>query len=75
MVTSYLDTSPAVGNFRQLRTLQISGNCISSWDMVGRLDRLQLVEMRMRNTPVNSSCRDEETVKQLVIARISSLQH
>jgi hypothetical protein len=43
--------------------------------MVGRLDRLQLVEMRMRNTPVNSSCRDEETVKQLVIARISSLQH
>ena len=39
------------------------------------MDRLQLVEMRMRNTPVNSSCRDEETVKQLGIVRIRSLQH
>jgi len=67
------DISPAVGSFRQLRTLQISGNCITSWDMVGMLDRLQLVEMRMRSNPVNSSCRDEETVRQLVIARISSI--
>jgi hypothetical protein len=69
------DISSAVGSFRQLRTLQISGNCINSWDIVGRLDRLQLVEMRMRkrNNPVNCSFRDEERVRQLVIARISCL--
>lgn len=38
------------------------------------LDRLQLVEMRMRKNPVNSSCRDEETVRQLVIARTNGTQ-
>merc|ERR1711892_1278125 len=40
---------------------------------VGMLDRLHLAELRMRANPVNSSCKDEETVRQLVIARVSSL--
>jgi len=68
-----VDISPTSGSFRQLRTLQLSGNCISSWASVGMLDRLQLSEFRFRNNPVNSSCRDEETVRQLVIARVSSI--
>ena len=68
------DINPAVGSFRQLRTLQLSGNCISSWASVGLLDRLQLAELRFRNNPVNRSCKDEETVRQLVIARVSSVK-
>merc|ERR1719483_601078 len=68
------NVEPVVGSFTQLRSLQLSGNIIGSWDAVGRLDRLNLLELRLRNNPVNRSCRDEETVRQLVIARVSSLK-
>jgi len=67
------DVDPAVGSFTQLQSLQLSGNNIDSWESVGKLDRLNLVELRLRNNPINRTSRDEETVRQLVIARVSSL--
>merc|ERR550517_227708 len=65
------DIIPARGSFKQLRSLQLSGNCVKTWNSVGMLDRLQLAELRMRGNPVNSSCKDEETARQLIIARVS----
>jgi len=65
--------SPAVGSFKHLRSLQLSGNNVRNWECVGMLDRLQLAELRMRSNPVNSNCKDEETARQLMIARVSSL--
>jgi len=67
------DISPVKGSFLQLKTLQLSGNSISTWESVGMLDILNLTELRMRNNPVNSYCKDEETARQLIIARVSSL--
>jgi len=67
------EIAPARGSFKQLRSLQLSGNCIKTWDSVGMLDRLQLAELRMRSNPVNNTCKDEETARQLIIARVSSL--
>jgi hypothetical protein len=67
------EIAPAVGSFKQLVTLQLSGNCVTFWESVGMLDRLQLSELRMRNNPVNSDCKDEETARQMMIARVSSL--
>ena len=69
-----LDTlAPGPNSFPSLRTLQLSGNLISSFTSVGALDNLKLSELRLRSNPVNRSAKDEETVRQLVIARVASL--
>jgi len=65
--------APGPNSFPSLRTLQLSGNLISSFTSVGALDNLKLSELRLRSNPVNRSAKDEETVRQLVIARVSSL--
>jgi len=65
--------SPLPGTFRALRSLQLSGNKIACFSEIGNLDRLSLLELRMRDNPVNLAARDEETVRQLIVARVSSL--
>jgi len=63
------------GSFKQLRSLQLSDNCLTNWKCVGMLDRLRLSELRMRNNPVHSSCKDEDVARAIMIARISSITH
>ena len=64
----------AAGTFVKLESLQLTDNCVTSWRDVGHLDSLQLSQLRFRNNPVISSCKDEEVARQLAIARISSLK-
>merc|ERR1719153_707481 len=52
------DITPARGSFKQLRSLQLSGNCVKTWDSVGMLDRLQLAELRMRRLRDSLSSRE-----------------
>ena len=62
------------GGFPSLESLQLSGNCVSDWTSVGTLDLLpRLVQLRLRANPVCSQCKDEETARQLIIARIGRL--
>ena len=65
--------TPSPNSFPSLRSLQLSGNLISSFTSVGALDNLKLSELRLRSNPVNRSAKDEETVRQLVIARVATL--
>ena len=65
--------APTPNSFPSLQSLQVSGNLVSSFTSVGALDNLKLSELRLRSNPLNRSAKDEETVRQLVIARVSSL--
>jgi hypothetical protein len=67
--------APAPGSFPALRSLQLSGNQISTYTAVGALDALALTELRLRSNPLNWAEKDEETVRQLVVARIRTLAH
>jgi len=69
------ELTPLEGSFSSLRSLQVSSNVISTYSALGCLDRLNLTELRMRNNPINRMEKDEETVRQLVVARISSIQY
>ena len=62
------------GTFLKLETLQLTDNCVTSWDHVGHLDQLSLTQFRFRNNPVINACKDEEVARQMTIARISSLK-
>jgi len=62
------------GTFSRLESLQLTDNSINSWRDVGQLDKLNLSQLRFRNNPIISSCKDEEVARQMTIARISSLK-
>jgi len=62
------------GTFIKLESLQLIDNCIASWKNIGSLDQIQLGQLRFRNNPVISACKDEEIARQMTIARISSLK-
>ena len=62
------------GTFIKLESLQLIDNCISNWRDVGNLDQIGLGQLRFRNNPVISACKDEEIARQMTIARISSLK-
>lgn len=68
------DISPGPGSFPHLRSLQLCDNNISNWTSLGNLDTLvSLLDLRFRGNPLNSSEKDEDTVRQLVVARLSHI--
>jgi len=68
------DLNPKLDSFPHLRSLQLSDNQISDWVHIGNLDRLStLTDLRFRGNPLNKAEKDEETVRQLVVARVSGL--
>merc|ERR1711892_1168854 len=68
------DISTSATSFPKLKSLQITDNQISSWSSIGRLDKLTaLRELRFRGNPLNKMERDDDTVRQLIVARISRL--
>ena len=69
-----VDIDIVPGTFLKLESLHLTENCISDWRHVGSLNLLSLSQLRFRNNPVISSCKDDEEARQLIIARISSIK-
>ncbi|KAM4040939.1 tubulin-specific chaperone E isoform 2-T3 [Anomaloglossus baeobatrachus] len=61
-------------SFRSLNSLSVNGNNISQWSFINELNKLSCLEsIHCQNNPVMDSDKNPETIRQLIIAKISSL--
>ncbi|XP_077145250.1 tubulin-specific chaperone E isoform X1 [Ranitomeya variabilis] len=61
-------------SFYSLNSLSVDGNDISQWSFINELNKLSsLQSVNCQNNPVMDSDKNPETIRQLIIAKISSL--
>ncbi|KAG9463380.1 hypothetical protein GDO78_021880, partial [Eleutherodactylus coqui] len=62
-------------SFASLNSLSVDGNNISQWSFINELNKLSsLNSLNCQNNPVMDSDKNSETIRQLVIAKISRLK-